>query len=387
MTGRVVPYGRLQAKTATAERQRARSTRAAVVLLVPVVTLLIVGLGAILSSSSVVGLQESGDHLFYFKRQLMWAAIGLGVMVAAIRIPYDVYRRWAVPLLVLAAVSLLAVLAFGAVRGGARRWIAVGPLTVQPSEFAKFAVVVFLAAVFARRKASLHRLADFAVPVAVALGGFGMLILLQRDLGTALIVGAAALAVMVASAAPMRYVIATAAAGGMAATLFVVAEPYRFARLRSFLDPGADVLGDGFQAMQSLVALGTGGWFGVGLGASRARWSFLPNAHTDFIFAIIGEELGFAGAIVVVALFAAFAIGGTSVALRAPDDFGRLLGIGIVAWLSVQALVNVGGVVSVLPITGVPLPFVSTGGTALVVNLAAAGVLANIAQAGASGRR
>ncbi len=383
MSGRVASPTRLRAAGAAADRRHARSVRAAVLLLVPVVTLLVVGLGAILSSSSVVGLRESGDQIFYFKRQLIWAGVGMVALAAAIRIPYDVYRRLAVPILVIALLALAAVVVAGVERGGARRWLAFGPLTVQPSEFAKFAVVTFLAAVMARRKASLERAADFFIPVAIGLGSAGALILAQRDLGTTLIVGAAGMAVLVASAAPLRYVAATMAAGGLAGVLFAVAEPYRFARLRSFMDPQADTLGDGFQAMQSLVALGTGGWFGVGLGASRARWSFLPNAHTDFIFAIIGEELGFAGGIVVIALFAAFAIGGTTVALRAPDDFGRLLGLGIVAWLSVQALVNIGGVVGLLPITGVPLPFVSTGGTALVVNLAAAGVLANIAAAGA----
>ncbi len=384
MTGRVVSHAAVAGRAASARRHRDRSVRAAVLLLVPVVTLLVVGLGAILSSSSVVGLRESGDGLFYFKRQVIWAGVGVLAMAVAIRVPYDVYRRAALPVLILSMLSLLAVVVAGVERGGARRWLEVGPLTVQPSEFAKFAVVAFLAAVLARRKASLEQPVAFFVPMLVGLGSAGALILAQRDLGTTLIVAVAGIAVAAASAAPIRYVVATAAAGGLAGAAFAVAEPYRFARLQSFLDPQADVLGDGFQAMQSLVALGTGGWFGVGLGASRARWSFLPNAHTDFIFAIIGEELGFAGAMVVIALFVAFAIGGTTVALRAPDDFGRLLGIGIVAWLSVQALINVGGVVSVLPITGVPLPFVSTGGTALVVNLAAAGVLANIARAGAS---
>ncbi len=384
MTGRVVSHAAVAGRAASARRHRDRSVRAAVLLLVPVVTLLVVGLGAILSSSSVVGLRESGDGLFYFKRQVIWAGVGVLAMAVAIRVPHDVYRRAALPVLILSMLSLLAVVVAGVERGGARRWLEVGPLTVQPSEFAKFAVVAFLAAVLARRKASLEQPVAFFVPMLVGLGSAGALILAQRDLGTTLIVAVAGIAVAAASAAPIRYVVATAAAGGLAGAAFAVAEPYRFARLQSFLDPQADVLGDGFQAMQSLVALGTGGWFGVGLGASRARWSFLPNAHTDFIFAIIGEELGFAGAMVVIALFVAFAIGGTTVALRAPDDFGRLLGIGIVAWLSVQALINVGGVVSVLPITGVPLPFVSTGGTALVVNLAAAGVLANIARAGAS---
>jgi cell division protein FtsW len=162
-------------------------------------------------------------------------------------------------------------------------------------------------------------------------------------------------------------------------------QPYRWERIQSFLNPDADPLGSGLQALQSLVALGTGGWFGVGLGSSRARWSFLPNAHTDFIFAIIGEETGLAGALVVVALFAVLAIVGSVIAMRAPDAFGRLLAIGIVSWISFQALINIGGVTRVLPITGVPLPFVSSGGSAMIINLAAMGVLVNIARAAGNG--
>ncbi len=382
MTGRVVPHPRLLAKAGVREESKRRSVRAAVLLLVPVMTLLVVGLGAILSSSSVVGLRESGDHLYYFKRQLVWAGLGVVAMVVTVRVPYDWYRRLAVPLLTASIVSLIAVLAIGDLRGGARRWIEVGPVTVQPSEFAKFAVIAYLAMVLARRAGKIERLVDLLAPLGVSAGAAGALVVLEPDLGTALLIGAAAFGVLLASTAPLRYIFGTGAVAGMAGLVLAAAEPYRWARLKAFLEPGTDVLGSGFQAMQSLVALGTGGWFGVGLGASRARWSFLPNAHTDFIFAIIGEEMGFVGAIVVIALFVAFALIGAAAALRAPDDFGRLLGIGIVTWLSAQALVNIGGVVSLLPITGVPLPFMSTGGTALIVNLAAAGVLANIAQAG-----
>jgi cell division protein FtsW len=159
---------------------------------------------------------------------------------------------------------------------------------------------------------------------------------------------------------------------------------YRRDRITGFLDPFADPLGTGHQAVQSLVALGTGGWFGVGLGASRARWSFLPNAHTDFIFAIIGEETGFIGAILVILLFAVFAAVGIRIALTAGDTFGRLLAVGIVAWLTLQALINIGGVVAVLPITGVPLPFVSSGGNAMLVSLAAVGILINISRSSAA---
>jgi cell division protein FtsW len=172
----------------------------------------------------------------------------------------------------------------------------------------------------------------------------------------------------------------TAAIAAGAAVVLARTEAYRWDRVTAFLDPFADRLDTGFQAVQSLVALGTGGWFGIGLGLSRARWSFLPNAHTDFIFSIIGEETGFAGSMVVVGLFMLFTTVGTIIALRAPDRFGRLLGIGVVAWISAQAIVNIGGAVALLPITGIPLPFMSFGGSALVTNMAAVGVLLSIAR-------
>jgi len=221
--------------------------------------------------------------------------------------------------------------------------------------------------------------------VVATLGIVGGLLLLQPDLGTAVLIAASAFAVLTVSAAPLRHVIGLGTLGAGAAVALAFAAPYRARRVTSFLDSSADRLGDGFQAFQSLVALGTGGWFGVGLGASRARWSFLPNAHTDFIFAIIGEETGLAGSLAVIALFLAFSIVGTAVAMRAPDRLGRLLAVGIVSWISLQAIVNIGGVTRVLPITGVPLPFVSAGGSAMLANLFVVGVLLNIASSGRRG--
>jgi cell division protein FtsW len=190
---------------------------------------------------------------------------------------------------------------------------------------------------------------------------------------------------LVASTTPLRYVIGLTTLGTAGALSSALTQPYQKARILAFLNPEADPLGYGLQPLQSLVALGTGEWFGVGLGASRARWSFLPNAHTDFIFSIIGEETGLAGSLTIVALFVVLAIVGISVARRAPDMFGRLLAIGLVSWLTFQALINIGGVAVVLPITGVPLPFVSSGGSAMLANMAAAGVLVNIARATAKG--
>ncbi len=356
------------------------SDRRTVLLVVPVVMLLIVGLGAMLSASSVISIRETGDHLFYIKRQIMWVGLGLAALVVFSKIPYRLYRKFAMPIFIVAVAGLVATLVFGSVRGGARRWIEVGPLTIQASEFAKIATVILLAAVLARKDRLLRQLPHFLLPVIAILGVVSTLLLLQPDFGTMLLIGASAFAMFIASAAPLGFIVGLGGISAIFAVFGAFAIDYRRARITGFLDPFADPLGTGHQAVQSLVALGSGGWFGVGLGASRARWSFLPNAHTDFIFAIIGEETGFAGASLVIVLFAFFAAVGVRIALTAPDMFGRLVAVGIVSWLTFQALVNVGGVVAVLPITGVPLPFVSSGGNAMIVSLAAVGVLVNISQ-------
>ena len=369
------PWRRRKKVTAAVVRER-RS----ILLVVPVVMLLVIGLGAMLSASSVVSIRETGDHLFYIKRQILWVGIGLAAFVIATRLPYRLYLRFAVPIYLLAVAALVATLAFGDIRGGARRWIEVGPVTLQPSEFAKLATIIVLAAVLVKKGPLLRQLGHFLLPVLVILGTVAALLLFQPDYGTTLLIGGAAFAVMIASTAPIGFLAGVATLGGVLAVVGALASNYRRERITGFLDPFADPLDTGHQAVQSLVALGTGGWFGVGLGASRARWSFLPNAHTDFIFAIIGEETGFVGASLVIVLFALFGYIGIRIALRAPDLFGRLLAVGIVAWLSLQALINIGGVVGALPITGVPLPFVSSGGNAMLINLAAVGILVNIAR-------
>jgi cell division protein FtsW len=376
---------REQIRERRAAKALTRSDRRAVLLVVPVVMLLIVGLGAMLSAASVVSIRETGDHLFYIKRQLVWVGIGLVALVVFARIPYRLYRKFALVIFIAALVGLAATLVFGDVRGGARRWIEVGPLTIQASEFAKLATVIVLSAVMAKKNQLLGSLAHFLLPVGAILGGVAALLMAQPDFGTTLLIGASAFAVLFTSAAPVGYVVGLGGIAALLGTAGAFTMDYRRDRITGFLDPFADPLGTGHQAVQSLVALGTGGWFGVGLGASRARWSFLPNAHTDFIFAIIGEEAGLVGAALVIVLFALFAAVGIRIALKAPDMFGRLLAVGIVSWVSFQALINVGGVVAVLPITGVPLPFVSSGGSAMIVSLAAVGILVNITRTRTAG--
>ncbi len=384
MTGNVTSI--VQARAA-ARRRSDRfevNTRVAVTLLVVVGVLVVVGLGATLSASSVVGITQASDGLYFFKRQAMWVGLGLVALLIGMRIPYRWYRKAALPMFVGVLALLVAVLLVSDERNGAARWLQLGPLSLQPSEPAKFATVVFLAALMVKKERLLGDLGHFLAPVAISIGLVAGLLMLQPDLGTTIIVGAAAMTVLTVSLAPLGYVVFTGLLSSLAATGLALAAPYRRARLLCFLDPFADPLGDCYQLIQSYLALGTGGTLGVGLGASRARWLFLPNAHTDFIFSIIGEETGFVGAVVVLILLAILTVVGFVIALRAPDRFGRMVAAGLTAWLSVQALVNIGGVVGVIPITGIALPFVSFGGSALLAAMAAVGVLYNIAVAGVS---
>jgi cell division protein FtsW len=388
MTAGVTSITRARAAARSKAEQKTTNARIVTLLLAPVAILSVIGLGATMSASAIIGLQEYGDKFYFFTSQLMWVGIGVVVLIVATRVRYQWYRRLAIPIFFISIVGLIAVLQIGIVRGGSRRWIELGSWgVVQPSEFAKFGVIVFLAMVMERKEKLLTDFLHFLLPVIVSLGLVGVLILQQPDLGTTLVMFGAAMAVLMASAAPLRYIMATGLGGAALGAMMALNQDYRRARILSFLDPFSDKLGDGWQVVQGQLALGTGGLFGVGLGASRARWSFLPNAHTDFIFAIIGEETGFAGGVIVLVLFAWLTVVGVSIAYRAPDRFGRMLAAGLVAWLSLQALVNIGGVVGALPVTGMPLPFVSYGGSALLTVLGAVGILANIARQGTAQAR
>ena len=385
MATRVTPIS--EARSFSTQREH-RSGRLTVLLLLPVVVLLIIGLGALLSASSVLAIREGKvDNLFYFKRQVIWSVAGLALLLLGARIPYRWYQRAALPIFIVALLGLMATLVFGSEINGAKRWIEIGPMTIQASEFAKFAVVVALAAVLSRKDAYLDSFLHLLVPVGAVMASVAVLLLAQPDYGTTVLIGASAFCVVAASSAKMRHIAGLGLMGGLMAVGAAMGAGYRMDRITSFFDANPDVLGNGYQAHQSLVALGTGGWFGVGLGASRARWSFLPNAHSDFIFAIIGEETGLAGSLAVVGLFMVLAAVGIVIALRSSDQFGRLLAVGLVAWLTFQALVNIGGVVRVLPITGVPLPFLSAGGSAMMANLFVVGVLVNIARMSVSRKK
>jgi len=363
----------------------ARAERSGQVMLAAVVAVLcLVGLVMVLSASSVQALREEGSSWFYFRRQVMWVLLGTVALVLTARLDYRLLRRLGLPVLVLSLALLMAVLVpgVGITVGGSTRWIGVGSWRMQPSELAKLGLLLFAADLLARRGGRPDT-ARCAMRV-VLLGFFAVasLVMLQPDLGTTLVVGCVVLCLLHVAGTPLRSVAGLLLCGAGGAFVLGMAEPYRRERLLSFLNPWADAHNTGYQVVQSLVGMGTGRITGVGVGASRAKWGFLPNAHTDFIFSIIGEELGMVGSLIVLGLFAAFAVLGIRVALRAPDRHGMLLASGITAWVIAQAFINIGAVVGVVPVSGLPLPFVSFGGTSMVLLMGAVGVLLNIAGQG-----
>jgi cell division protein FtsW len=352
-----------------------------VLLVMDVSALVVVGLVMVLSASSVQALRDFGSSWVVFQRQAMWVVIGAVALLLAVRIDYRRWQRPAVPLVLVALGLLLVVLVPGlgvSVRGSSR-WIGTGQFRVQPSEFAKLAILLFTADILARRGAKGSARSALR-PVVLVFGVAAFLVMGQPDMGTTLVLGCIVLSLLFVGGVELRTLggLVGVAAGG--ALLLGLVEGYRRARLFSFLNPWKDAGNTGYQIVQSLVGLASGHWTGLGLGASRAKWGFLPNAYTDFIFAIIGEELGLIGTLLVIGLFVAFAILGVRTALKAPDRFGALLAAGITAWVVGQALINIGAVIGVLPVTGVPLPFISFGGSSLVITMGAAGILLNIAR-------
>lgn len=380
-----VAIGRRTHKNSPRSRATARTYNAPFFLLSIIIVLLtLIGLMMVLSSSQVHALTYYKDSWYFFKKQLLWIGLGSAALVVLARIPYQFLRKLVIPIYGAVALMLFAVLipGVGVKVAGAQRWIGVGDILIQPSEFAKFAVILFFADLFARRE---HHVDDWQYtlrPALLAGGAIAFLVIMQPDMGTMMVIVSVAMAIVFVAGVSWSRIGVLVASGVVGALFLGLVEGYRRARFVAFLDPWKDPSKIGYQNVQSLVGLSTGGLVGVGLGASRAKWGFLPNAFTDFIFAIIGEEFGFIGAALVIGLFVAFGFVGVRVARRAPDRFGMLLATGIVAWVIGQALLNIGAVIGLLPITGVPLPFVSFGGSSLMVLLATMGVLLNIAQQG-----
>ncbi|HEV7759716.1 MAG TPA: putative lipid II flippase FtsW [Acidimicrobiales bacterium] len=369
--------------------ERARSSRGqgvqnpmflGIAFLVAVFNLL--GLVMVLSASSVVALDKHGSSWYFVSRQLTWSIAGTGVLVLVARIDYRRWRRLANPLLwvSIAALVLVLVPGIGVSANGAQRWLGVGSLTIQPAEVVKLTLLIWIADLLARRAKWMSNTRATLRPVVVVLVLVAVLVMLQPNLGTTIVIAGIALSVCFVAGVPLAPMARWAGVALVTAAVLALAAPYRRTRVFGFLDPWSDPLDQGYQSIQSLVGLASGGFAGTGLGASRAKWGFLPFAHTDFIFAIIGEELGLVGALVVVALFVLLGVLGIRIALHAPDRFGMLLAVGITAWFLLQAFVNIGAVIGVLPVTGVPLPFVSFGGSSLVFSMAGAGLLLAVAR-------
>ena len=346
------------------------------------VMLLSAGVVMVYSASAVVAADRFGDPYFFLKKQLFWALLGSVGMLVAVRVDYRRLERFVLPALVLAGVLLVLVLIppIGQAINGTRRWIRLGPVSFQPAELAKLALVVYLAAFLAKRRDALGGLRQgLLTPLAVA-GALAALVLAQPDLGNCLTLLALTFSLLfLAGVRPLHLALVLAPAVPLLA-LVIWAAPYRLRRITAFMDPWADPRGSGFQIIQSWLALGNGGLLGQGIGGSTQKLFYLPESHTDFIFAIIGEELGFVGAAAVVGLFTVLVWRGLHVGLRAPDPFGAYLALGITVLIATETLVNLGVVTGMLPTKGLPLPFISFGGSALLVTMLATGVLLNISQ-------
>jgi len=348
--------------------------------LLVVVTLGLVAFGLVMvySASSARAALAADDPAYYLKRQAVYALLGIVALVAFSRTDYRRLRYLVPPLLLASFVLLVAVLVVGTPVNGAKRWLTLGPATIQPSELAKLALALWVAAYLSRSPAP-RTLGELIRPIGIVFGAAVALVLIEPDLGTAISVSIMLAAVLIVVGTRFSTL---AGAGAIAFSLVLAAiwlEPYRRERILSFLDPWQDPQGAGFQSVQAMIALGSGGFFGVGLGESVQKVYYLPEASTDMIFAIIGEELGLVGALAVLAAFVVFGYAGFNVALACRDPFGKLLAAGITALICGQAAVNVSAVMGLAPLTGIPLPFVSYGGSSLTVMLASVGILLNIA--------
>ena len=355
------------------------------VLLLTTVLLCAAGLVMVTSASIAYAYTQQESALYYAERQAVWMLIGFAALFILSRFDYRRLRRLATAGAAVVLVLMLLVLVphIGVTVNGARRWFDAGPLgTFQPSELGKLAFAVFLAHWIDRNASVVGTFRKGLLPIAAMLAGVLVLLLLEKDVGTSIVIIGIFISAYWAGGARLRHIVLLVAILGLGLVAVTMFESYRVARLVSFRDPFSDPLGAGFQSTQALYGLGSGGLFGVGIGHSVEKYGWLPDAHTDFIFAIIGEETGLAGTTLVMLGFLCFAIRGYRAGLRAPDRFGVVLAVGITTWIAFEALLNMATVTNTLPIAGVPLPFFSYGGTALATTLAAVGVLLSIARRG-----
>ena len=368
---------------AVADTGRLRTTQPDYLLLGLVVGLVAVGLLIVYSSSFALGLLAFNDANYFVIRQAIWAVIGLALLLVVMRLDYRWLRSISPLLMLIAIVSLVAVLVpgLGVERGGAQRWIAIGPLpAVQPSEFAKLALIIYVAAWLSGKDTVVRSFALGFAPFVFMVGIVAGLILLEPDTGTAAVLILTTVTLFFIAGASLSHLAALMGIGSVAAGFLVLTSGYRLDRILAFLNPDSDPSGVGFHTLQLLIGLGSGGIEGLGLGASRQKFFYIPGSHTDGVFAVVGEELGFIGAMGVIILFAVLVYRGFRIVLHAQDDFGYLLAAGVVCWIAFQALINVGGITRAIPMTGIPMPFLSYGGSALASLLAGIGILLSVSR-------
>ncbi len=342
--------------------------------------LLTIGLIMVLSSSSVDAYKYYGDSYAIVKRQLMWVLLGLPCAFIASRMSHAWIRRLAWPAYLLSLTLLLLTAFLGVERNGNQNWLAVGPLAIQPSEVAKLGLVLWAANIYARKERRLGSVHEIMIPVVPGMLLATGLVILGRDLGTALVLFAILLGMLWVVGAPPRFFVLSISIIGVAVMFLAAMDAERLQRITNFSDPFKDYLDTGWQPAHGLYALSTGGWFGQGIGASTQKWGGLPEAHNDFIFAVLGEELGLVGTLLVIGLFFTIAFAAIRIASRTAEPFVRYMSFGIVVWLLGQMIINVGMVLAVMPVIGIPLPLVSYGGSALLPSLVALGLLVGFAR-------
>lgn len=349
-------------------------------LLWVIIALLIVGVLMVYSSSHVWSEYKFNDTFFYLKRQLLFAGVGVVAMFIFMFIPYNTWKTYSKIILIICFALLILVLipGIGLIRGGAQSWIGIGAFSIQPSEFMKLGLIIFLANMLSTGQKYITSFSKGFFPsLLLVFTAFG-LIMLQPDLGTGMVLVLTCVIMIFVAGAKISHFMGLAIIGVLGLVGLIASAPYRIDRITAFLNPWEDPLGDGFQIIQSLYAIGPGGLMGTGLGNSLQKYFYLPEPQNDFIFAIVGEELGFIGGTFVILLFLLLLWRGIKVSLEAPDLFGKLLALGIVSMLAVQAMINISVVIGLIPVTGITLPFLSYGGSSLTLTLCSVGILLNI---------
>lgn len=362
------------------KKARAKMGQIDFIMFITVMLLVVIGVVMVYSASSYYSFfskKYNYDSMFFLKKQLMWAILGSTFMIFAIKIDYHKLKKYT-PIMIIATIGLLIAVLFSKEVNGARRWINLGFATIQPSEIAKYIVVLILAKMIEEKGEKMKTFWSGVIPCLCIAGFFSGMVLLQKNLSIASVIMIVSLIILFASGSKMSHLLMITVPlflAGVAATVF---EPYRLKRLMSFRNPWADPKETGYQLIQSLLALGSGGIFGMGLGKSRQKCFYIPEPHNDFIFSVIGEELGLIGCVLIIFLYLVFIWRGIRTALRAKDIYGTVLAVGITSVVAIQAIINIAVVSGSMPVTGVPLPFISYGGSSLIFNMFAMGILLNI---------